>query len=588
MVTNVKNLHLSPEPVTSTAGHDACLTLLLVGGGPDDRHVVENLLADDGAGGGAVDCVSQLADAVRAAKENAYDAVLLNVDTYKGPSAKSVNTINELLDEIPILILSSHDDYQMAMDALGAGAQDFLHRSNLTGTALVRAVRYAIERKRTEQRLEALLSYDSLTQLPNRELLLDRLTQAIAVATRQQSMVALLLLDLDRFKLVNDTLGHAFGDKLLCEVAARTQTCIRESDTLARLGGDEFVVVLTNIKGAQDAAKVANKIIREMSAPIVIEGHEVFVTASIGISLFPNDGLDKNALITNTDVAMYRAKEEGRNHFQFYTFGMNATTVERLTLENDLRRALERDELLLHYQPQMDCKTDEIVGFEALVRWQHPELGLVPPARFIPIAEENELIVQIGEWVLKEACRQNKVWIDAGSKPMTVSVNLSSRQFHQESMLKTVTDTLAKSSLDAKHLALEITESSLMHDPDDAVVTLCLLHNMGVSISIDDFGTGYSSLGHLKRFPLDFLKIDRAFVNDITDNPEDAAIVRAILAMAHSLRLRVVAEGVETERQFHFLREIGCDEIQGYYLAKPLPAAEFEKQFVKLPKVKVG
>ena len=484
MVTHVKNLHLSPEPVTSTAGHDACLTLLLVGGGPDDRHVVENLIADGGAGGGAVDCVSQLADAVRAAKENAYDAVLLNVDTYKGPSAKSVNTINELLDEIPILILSSHDDYQMAMDALGAGAQDFLHRSNLTGTALVRAERYAFERKRTEQRLQALLSYDSLTQLPNRELLLDRLTQAIAVATRQQSMVALLLLDLDRFKLVNDTLGHAFGDKLLCEVAARTQTCIRESDTLARLGGDEFVVVLTNIKGAQDAAKVANKIIREMSAPIVIEGHEVFVTASIGISLFPNDGLDKNALITNADVAMYRAKEEGRNHFQFYTFGMNATTVERLTLENDLRRALERDELLLHYQPQMDCKTDEIVGFEALVRWQHPELGLVPPARFIPIAEENGLIVQIGEWVLKEACRQNKVWIDAGSKPMTVSVNLSSRQFHQESMLKTVTDTLAKSSLDAKHLALEITESSLMPDPDDAVVTLCLLHNMGVSISM--------------------------------------------------------------------------------------------------------
>jgi diguanylate cyclase (GGDEF)-like protein len=388
-------------------------------------------------------------------------------------------------------------------------------------------------------------------------------------------MVALLLLDLDRFKLVNDTLGHAFGDKLLCNVAEQVQTCIRESDTLARLGGDEFVVVLTGVKGSQDAAKVANKITRQLSRPIVIEGHEAFVTAYIGISLFPNDGLDKNTLITNADVAMYRAKEEGRNHFQFYTFGMNATTVERLSLENDLRRALERDELVLLYQPQMNCSTGEVVGFEALVRWQHAELGLVPPARFIPIAEENGLIVPIGEWVLREACRQNKAWIDAGGKPMVVSVNLSSRQFHQESMLKTVTDTLELTKLDAKYLSLEITESSLMHDPDDAVVTLCLLHNMGVAISIDDFGTGYSSLG------LDYLQIDRAFVKDITENREDAAIVQAILAMAHSLRLKVVAEGVETEKQLQFLRQIGCDEVQGYFLAKPLPASAFAEQFAK-------
>lgn len=586
MVTPVQKLRATfvesdTSPLSGAAGD--CLSLLLVGGGPDDRSDIEGMLADAGAGGGAVDCVTHLADAIRAAKDNAYDAVMLNIDGNGGPSAKSVNTINELLDNIPIIILSTEDDQNSALDALSAGAQDFLVRGNMTGPLLVRAVRYAIERKRTEQRLQALLNYDMLTQLPNRELLLDHLTQSIASATRQQTMVALLLLDLDRFKLVNDTLGHAFGDKLLCDVADKVQTCIREGDTLARLGGDEFVVVLTGVRGAQDAAKVASEIIRELSRPIVIEGYEVFVTASIGISLFPNDGLDKNALITNADVAMYRAKEEGRNHFQFYTFGMNATTVERLTLENDLRRALERDELLLHYQPLMDCATGEVVGCEALIRWQHPELGLVPPARFISIAEENGLIVPIGDWVLREACRQNKAWIDAGGAPINVSVNLSSRQFHQQSMLKTVTKALDAAKLDARLLTLEITESSLMHDPDDAVATLCLLHNIGIGVSIDDFGTGYSSLGHLKRFPLDSLKIDRAFISDITQNPEDAAIVRAILAMAHSLRLKVVAEGVETEKQLRFLREVGCDEVQGYFFAKPLPAEEFARQFVKVP-----
>jgi len=571
----------STQPDIPRSPAQGSLSVLLVGDGPAERQLIEGMLADGGAIGSTVDTVTHLAEAVRTTKDTTFDAVILDLCKSNMPSSKSVHTINELLDEIPIIILSDDDDQVAAVEALNAGAQDYLVRANTDGQALVRAIRFAIERKRTEQRLQALLHYDTLTHLPNRELLLDRLTQSIAAATRQQTMVALLLLDLDRFKLVNDTLGHAFGDKLLCNVAEQVQTCIRESDTLARLGGDEFVVILTGVKGAQDAAKVASKITRQLSRPIVIEGHEAFVTASIGISLFPNDGLDKNTLITNADVAMYRAKEEGRNHFQFYTFGMNATTVERLSLENDLRRALERDELVLHYQPQMNCSTGEMVGFEALVRWQHAELGLVPPARFIPIAEENGLIVPIGEWVLREACRQNKAWIDAGGKPMVVSVNLSSRQFHQESMLKTVTDTLELTKLEAKYLSLEITESSLMHDPDDAVVTLCLLHNMGVAISIDDFGTGYSSLGHLKRFPLDYLKIDRAFVKDITENPEDAAIVQAILAMAHSLRLKVVAEGVETERQLQFLHKIGCDEVQGYFLAKPLPADVFAEQFAK-------
>jgi len=281
---------------------------------------------------------------------------------------------------------------------------------------------------------------------------------------------------------------------------------------------------------------------------------------------------------------MYRAKEEGRNHFQFYTYGMNASTVERLTLENDLRRAVERDELVLYYQPQMRLEDDKIVGAEALIRWQHPELGLVPPARFIPIAEESGLIVPIGEWVLEEACAQNKAWIDDGRPPIVMSVNLSSRQFHQENMLRTVTQILEKTGLAADQLVLELTESSLMQNPDDAVVTLCLLNNMGIGISIDDFGTGYSSLGHLKRFPINALKVDRAFIDDITKKPEDDAIVRAILALAHSLHLQAVAEGVETKEQLDFLREAGCDEIQGFYISKPVPKDEFAKEYLKLQK----
>ena len=341
-----------------------------------------------------------------------------------------------------------------------------------------------------------------------------------------------------------------------------------------------LVTALNPHIGYDNAAKVAKKIIDKLSKPVVIEGHEVFVTTSIGISLFPNDGIDKNALITNADVAMYRAKEEGRNHFQFYTVGMNATTVEQLNLENDLRRAIERDELLLHYQPQISLPDRRIVGVEALVRWQHPELGLVPPARFIPIAEETGLIVPIGQWVLQTACAQAKEWLDSGLPPVVVSVNMSSRQFHQEDMLRTVTDALEESGLSADQLALEITESSLMKNPEDAVVTLCLLHNMGIGIAIDDFGTGYSSLGHLKRFPLQALKIDRSFIDDVTENPEDAAIVRAILAMAHSLNLKVVAEGVERENQLEFLQDAGCEEIQGFLISKPVPAADFAAKFL--------
>ena len=548
-----------------------------------DTHRLEALIEAVGPGRFHADWVDGLAEAalaVKDARDNKYDAVILHLDRHDGHNPQAIRAINELLSDIPLVICGDSDDEDAAVQTLTFGAQDYVVMDNTDANTLIRSIRFAIERKRMERELHGLVHYDSLTGLPNRQLLLDRLTQAIAQATRQETLVGLLLLDLDRFKLVNDTLGHEFGDKLLTEVARRVNDCIRDSDTMARLGGDEFVVVLNGINGAQDAAKVAKKINDKLSKPIVIEGHEVFATTSIGISLFPNDGMDKNALITNADLAMYRAKEEGRNHFQFYTYGMNATTVESLTLENDLRRAIERDELLLHYQPQIRLPDRRIIGVEALVRWQHPELGLIPPARFIPMAEETGLIVPIGQWVLNQACTQAKQWLDAGLPPVEVSVNLSSRQFHQEDMLATVTDALKESGLPADQLVLEITESSLMLKPDDAVVTLCLLHDMGVGIAIDDFGTGYSSLGHLKRFPLQTLKIDRSFINEVTENPEDAAIVRAILAMAHSLKLKVCAEGVELEKQLEFLDDAGCDEIQGFLISKPAPAEEIAEKFL--------
>jgi len=561
-------------------GHS--LALMIVSSDKADSRRIIDLLDAARPGEIDLDWVRGLAQAAQSAKEARYDAVLLHIGgTGDHHSPQAIRAVNELLADVPLIVCGASEDVDFAIEALSLGAQDYVVVDKADGHTLIRAVLYAIERKRLEQRLHSLVHYDNLTQLPNRQLLLDRLTQAIAQATRQQTLVGLLLLDLDRFKLVNDTLGHEFGDKLLKDVSERIHACIRDSDTLARLGGDEFVVVLNGINGAQDAAKVANKIIDNLSKPIVIDGHEVFVTTSIGISLFPNDGMDKNALITNADVAMYRAKEEGRNHFQFYTFGMNATTVEQLTLENDLRRAIERDELFLHYQPQIRLPDRRMVGVEALVRWQHPELGLVPPARFIPIAEETGLIVPIGQWVLRTACAQARRWLDSGAPPIEMSVNMSSRQFHQENMLETVTGALQESGLDARQLTLEITESSLMQKPDDAVVTLCLLHNMGVGIAIDDFGTGYSSLGHLKRFPLQALKIDRAFINDITENPEDAAIVRAILAMAHSLNLKAVAEGVESEEQLKFLQQAGCDEIQGFLISKPVTAHEITENFLR-------
>jgi len=430
------------------------------------------------------------------------------------------------------------------------------------------------ERKSYEAQLAYQANYDSLTQLPNRTLLQDRLKHAIAHARRTRRLMAVLFLDLDRFKMVNDSLGHAAGDALLKAVAIRLRTSVREGDTVARLGGDEFVIVLEELPQADLATLGACKVLEIMKAPFTLAGQEFFVNCSIGISLFPKDGQDGPTLLKNADTAMYRAKERGRNMIQFYAAAMNARAFERLTLENGLRHALEAGELMLHYQPQVDLVSSQIIGMEALLRWRHLKLGMIAPAEFIPLAEETGLIVPIGEWVLKTVCAQIRAWQEAGLPALPVAVNLSARQFMQAGLAEQVAGILAATGLKANQLELEITESLLMKDVEGAVDTLRIFKAMGVGLAIDDFGTGYSSLNYLKRFPIDRLKIDQSFVRDITIDSDDAAIALAVIAMAHSLRLKVIAEGVETAAQLDFLRSRHCDEMQGYYFSRPLPAEE--------------
>ncbi len=471
------------------------------------------------------------------------------------------------LDDVSRMIMES--DMQYMYDGFIITA-DGLYAGMGTGHDLMRAIT-----ERTQAHLYRLAHYDALTGLPNRLLFRDRLNQAMSQAHRNERLVAVMLLDLDRFKAINDTLGHSVGDLLLKAIALRLGASVREGDTVARLGGDEFVVILPDISYIRDAAAVARKILDLLHEPFELRGHEVFVTTSIGISIYPFDE-DIESLIKNADTAMYQAKERGGNNYHFYTADMNAANMRRLALENGLRRALERNELALHYQPQVDITSGAIVGVEALLRWHHPELGMIPPADFIPLAEETGLIIQIGAWVLRSACAQNRAWQSAGYPPMLVTVNLSARQFGEMELLDTVHDALHDAGLEPHYLELELTENVLMQHTQTTITVLDQLHARGIRLSVDDFGTGYSSLSYLKRFPIDTLKIDRSFVCDINADADDAAIVKAITAMGHSLDIRVVAEGVETEEQLQFLRELRCNEVQGFYFSPPVPAAEVE------------
>ncbi|UCD35534.1 MAG: EAL domain-containing protein [Nitrospiraceae bacterium] len=564
------------------------IKILLVDDDEDDYLITRDLLSQSKDRIYDLEWVSTYEEALRSIINGEHDACLFD---YRLGEYTGLDLLKEAVSaacKAPIIILTGQGERDIDIEALKAGATDYLDKTEITAQLLERSIRYAIERKRTEDRILRMAYYDTLTKLPNRSLFHDRLSKALAHAERYTGNCALLFLDLDNFKRINDTLEHRIGDLLIRGVADRLNHYVRSADTVARqgsgfitntvarLGGDEFTILLTEISTIEDVAKVAQRILVILSQPFILDGHEVFASASIGIAIYPYDGEDMNTLIKNADTAMYHAKDFGKNNFQFYKNSMNATALERLTLENSLRKALERREFVLYYQPRVDIATGRIVGMEALIRWNHHQRGLIQPADFIPLAEETGLIIPIGEWVLKAVCKQNKIWQDSADiyTPVILSLNLSGLQFRQDTLMKVIEKVLDSTGLDPSFLELEITESVIMKNADTTVVMLNRLKDMGVLISMDDFGTGYSSFSYLKRFPLDNVKIDRSFIRDINENDEDAAIVKAIIVMAHTLNLRVVAEGVESEQQLELLEEFGCDEYQGYFFSRPLPEAD--------------
>lgn len=437
------------------------------------------------------------------------------------------------------------------------------------------------QNRQTQEKLNHLAYHDALTDLPNQVLFKDRLKQAIAYSRRSDQMHAVLLLNLDRFKTINDSLGYTAGDRLLQSVAQRLTSCVRESDTVARFGSDEFAILLTQISRAQDAANAARAIKEVLDQAFLYDDQELFISTSIGISLYPHDDRDTSGLLKSASAALDRAKEQGGNNYQFYTAGGTTRALKQLMLESNLRGAVEREEFVVHYQPQVRIPDFHLVGMEALVRWRHPSLGMLYPSEFVQLAEDSGLIIALGDWVLRTACSQNMAWQDKGLAPMRLSVNFSARQFQQPSFISSVTEILKQTNLDPRWLELELTESSIMKEPEQAIEKLHELKLMGIRVAIDDFGTGYSSLNYLKRFPIDTLKIDRAFVSDVCKDPHDTAIVRAIITLGHALDLTVIAEGVETQEQLQYLSSLGCDVVQGFLFSKSLSAPAFEELLVE-------
>ena len=542
------------------------------------------------------DCwdVSSAEEALLILAEESFDLVISDINMGGMSGLELVPHVHSISADSIVLMISGQNNIETAIEALRAGAFDYILKPfdvRHVEAAVERALKQSSllkEKRRYKDQLEKLLTertaevnrlayYDTLTALPNRTLFKDRLEQAVAVAQSARKLLGILFISLDQLKKVNDTLGHLPGDLLMKQVAGRLRSCVTEGDTVARFGGDEFAVMLTHIDGARHVVELIGSIREALHAPFDLDGQELFATTSVGVSLFPHDGKESQSLLKNAGSALYRAKKSGGDNYRFYTEDMNSKASKQFALETSLRHAIDNEEFVLHYQPRMAVDSLKITGVEALVRWQHPQLGLLSPIEFIPLAEDNGLILPIGEWVLRTACRQNRLWQERGFNAMRVGVNVSARQFQQQHLAEIVLQILDETGLAPKYLDLELTESSIMSNAQATIDVLARLKAMDVTISIDDFGTGFSSLSYLKRLPIDALKIDKSFVRDLTTDPDDAALVMAIVTLAHNLRLQVIAEGVETEEQLRFLQLLRCDEVQGYLFSKPLPAEGLEQ-----------
>jgi diguanylate cyclase (GGDEF)-like protein len=565
----------------------ALRTLLAIEDNVGDARLLSEMLKEEGVHNTALLQASNMADAEVLLGDHDVDIILLDLGLPDVQGLNAVRRARAAAPRLPLVVLTGLDDEEVAGQALQEGAQDYIIKGQIDLRGLLRALRYAVERKGMEDTARDLAlqiahaaKHDDLTGLPNRALLNDRVDFAISLAARHKTKLAVLFLDLDGFKHVNDSLGHSSGDKLLKSIAGRLLKSVRAADTVSRQGGDEFVVLLSDVTLGEDAAISANRILQAVSQVHNIDDQDLHVTASGGISIYPDDGDNAETLMKNADTAMYQAKAMGRQTYRFFKPAMNEKAVERLSIETDLRRALERHELELHYQPKVDLKTGFTSGAEALLRWNHPTRGWIPPAEFIPIAEECRLILPIGEWVLGEACRQAQLWVAEGLSFGTIAVNVSAVQFREQNFAQRVFAILGQTGMDPKLLELELTESVLMTGAGSNAATLETLRSKGVQVALDDFGTGYSSLSYLERFPVDCLKIDQSFIRQISAIGAKNTLVTAIINMAHTLRLRVVAEGVETKQELQFIKNQGCDEGQGYFFSRPLTSSVFAQRLL--------